>query len=500
MSQAASTRTRTRRILQWGTISLILVAAIWFSVILWWQSGQRLIRAGDVVFYLIVLPVAALFLLFCLLWRLKIQQKKAAVTAAALSLQASRQKEIQPEVPASTLPVLSAWSITSAADNPADFLQALTERQQRPRPDAGLRDAHGFPLHAGRIKDLDTLTAGENLAQLLALKGMPSIPGTDGHRVSFLRSMALLFELMDQIGAEWPLAPDDGATTIAMAAGTLRGTHSVSTPVANQLQLHVKLLVPADFQAAEQKLALDFLLDKASALLAHPQHLHAQVIPAQDDASILWLAEQFRIDAMSSIRPQALLLMACESTLCESVVEKWQASGKIFSSQSPSGLMMGEAGFAIMCINHAAMPLALCEPVCQMSQVCKVMRDAPADGPDKPSSLALVEVICQTLLAAGIAGEKISAVACDADHRTSRVLECIGAMMHHTPQLDAVSNRLATSETCGHTGAASVAGSWVAGIMQAHASRQPVLLFNVGHLHERAAALLVPQNANLQPS
>lgn len=97
-------------------------------------------------------------------------------------------------------------------------------------------------------------------------------------------------------------------------------------------------------------------------------------------------------------------------------------------------------------------------------------------------------------------GEAIAAIACDADHRSCRVLECIAVMLAHTPHLDAIENRLSLNEVCGHTGAASNAGGWVAGIAQVREIRAPVLLFNVSHSFERAAAVLLPAPEWPRPS
>jgi hypothetical protein len=65
-------------------------------------------------------------------------------------------------------------------------------------------------------------------------------------------------------------------------------------------------------------------------------------------------------------------------------------------------------------------------------------------------------------------------------------------MMEQVPHLDAIQNRLAPNEACGHIGTASVMGALVAAIAHAKNASQPVLLFNVSHSTDRAAALVLP--------
>jgi hypothetical protein len=202
--------------------------------------------------------------------------------------------------------------------------------------------------------------------------------------------------------------------------------------------------------------------------------------------------DQFSTDACRDNRAQALLLLACDSALCDTIAQDWQANGRLFNPRCPNGLMMGEAAFAVLCANDKALNAAAIDPACRFTRLSRAHRDTSADTQSKPSYACLANVVKEALLAANLSGESIGAVACDADHRTNRTLECMGAMMDQTPHLDAIRNRLAAAEACGHIGAASVAGALVAAIMQSKNSGYPVLLFNVSHVTDRAAALLIP--------
>ncbi len=503
MIQTANSPSKLRQFIKWTLISLALVACIWIGVVVWWQSTQRIITLPDVLFYLVALPAFTLTAIFGFQWVRHRKLKAAQLPKNQPSAIQLDDGNASNQAPEPALPVLAVWGVTAAADNAPAFVEALLEKNHRPRPDASLLDEYGFPLHTSRVKGLDTGPVKEALARIIALQGVSVLQDVEDCRESFLRSLALFSQLLEQICSDWPLAFEAEADANAHSTasiGTLRGTEAISLAPENRLALQIKLMLPASFQAIEQQLALSFLLEKTAQLDTDPQRLHVEIVLSQDDATALLLADQFRTRSCSSKQPQALLLLASESTLCPGVAEDWQVSGRNFCSQTPNGLMMGEAAFAVLLVNQTALPLAFGMPACHLSRVVKARRESSADLPGKPSASTLSAVIGETLANAGIAGEKIGSVACDADHRTSRVLECIGAMMHHMPQLDAIGNRLAINETCGHIGAASVLGGLVAGTIQARDSGYPVLVFSVSHLFERAAAVMLPIEDAPQPS
>lgn len=499
MPQLDPPTSRLRRFFKWALISFLLVAGIWAGVLVWWQSSQRQITPQDALLYLLILPAGVLAGLAGFQWLRKRKHGKAA-TANAISPDRASNPSPAPAREMPALPILGAWSFTSAGASLEDFRQALIEKKRRPTPDGELLDEYGYPLHASRIADLDTAAVQEALedtarphASLLPADEKPG-------REAFLRTLALLSQLLDQLNADWPLADAtaDG-TASGSVQGTLRGSEPATGQVESSLHLQIKLITPVNFSTAEQAQALSFVLEKTALLPLDERQIHVVVRPCADDATALLLAESFRIEVINAERPHALLLLAAESTLCPTVVEHWQAEQRLFGSQVPHGLMPGEAGFAVLCVNHAALPLALTEPACLLRRVVSSRRDTSADSAGKPSHATLDAVIGAALTAAEIAdGAAIGDVACDADHRSSRVLECIGAMLQQMPQLDAIANRLAVNETCGHTGAASGAGSWVAGIAQARDASHPVLVFNVSHAFERAAAVLLPVGSDNQ--
>lgn len=505
MSQSTKSTNPLRTFLKWFGIAVLLTAAIWIGVIIWWQTTHRVISVNDVLLYLIGLPLLLLLGISCFKLISVIAKTKANASTdfqpekngngkAEPTDQHTTEKKLK-------LPVVGTWAVTNLANNTEEFVQALIEKRSRPRPDQLLLDAQGFPLPSGRVMDLDTLTAQEQLKQIIDKSGLNNVPDADEWRDAFLRTLALLDQLTDQIHNEWPLDFETASETQKnQSIGTLRGAAPVHSNSTQSLNLQVKLLIPADFKPYEKQLSLAYLFEKISTFGIPPKHVHIEVVSAGDDVTALSLLDKFNLQAHRNGTREALLLLAGDSTLCSTVVEDWQATDRLFSSHCPSGLMMGEAAFGVLGVSNQVLQTTALEVQCELTRVSFERRDASADQPGKPSYSCLAATVNDALATADILGEKIGTVACDADHRTNRTLECIGAMLNLTPQLDAIENRLAANEACGHIGSASVLGAFVAGVAQAKNAQHPILLFNVSHMTERAAAVLLPRNDTHQPA
>jgi hypothetical protein len=482
---------RFRTLIKWSLISIVLVAVIWLGVIIWWQATQRVVTLQDTLVYLGVLPLALLICVGLLQWRsFRARHPKPSHTEDATDEAPAAAVESAPR-----LPILSAWAITSFAADAEAFLHSVRDRKVRPMPDASLTDEQGFPVLTTRIADLDTAALHDELFRIVAKRKVEHAGDPENRRETLLRTLALLARLLDQVLDDLPRHTHASAGTQAQPSGdayTLRG-HAASSSVSDhRLRLRVTLLIPAHFDPVEQQLAFAFLTQRIAALRVPGEYIYLDIRAAEDDATALALMDQFSNESRHDRHAQALLLLACDSALCDTIAEDWQANGRLFNSRCPNGLMMGEAAFAVLCANDKAVKAAAATPACSLTRVVRARRDAPADAPGKPSASCLSKVVQDALLAANLPGESIGTVSCDADHRSNRALECMGAMMEQTPHLDAIQNRLAAAEACGHIGSASVTAALVAAVMQSKDSEHPVLLFNVGHVIDRTAAVLIP--------
>ena len=485
MSTPAVSTGKLRALARWASIFLLLIALIWAVVIYWWQATQRVVTGWDIALFLVALPCLALAGIAL--------AKRRAGRSAPMSAQAAPAAAAAPSsappapLPRLMLPILNAWAVAGGAASVEQLAQALAERRMRPRPDPELSDEDGFPLLSARVDGLDTTPAAQWLMRASPLPG-----DTLEWRAAFLRSLALLDMLADQLEYGWAMLTDamerHGAAYDENGA-TLRGAPARPAPAA-PFQLDVALIAPAAFSRRERQLALDYL----SELLPLPAaaNRNVELVAASDGSAAFALLDSFRRRSQEGDSPQFLLLLACDSALCPSVLENWQSAARLFGTRCQNGLMAGEGAFAVLCANDAALSALAAPPACYLAGAAFRMREDSADTHGKPSHAALDDAVRETLRDAGVPSGAIGTVVCDADHRPDRILECCGAMTNHAPHLDAIRNRLAVNEACGHLGAASALGVLSAAVQRTLETQHPVLLCSVSHATERAAAILLP--------
>lgn len=478
-------------------IATTLVSAIWLVVIAWWRATGYPVTTTDLVLYLLALPAVALIAVWLIASRTStknihdapVQEDTVSGITQDVTDENSHGASMSP------LPVLRGWVSSSLGISVEEFANAVVARRTRPTPDSLLSNDDGYPVLTGRVNDLDISPILHALEQTRANDLLKNAPDNDAWRDVSLRALALLGTMLDQMFADWPFAlPSDQESDSHVPASLplLRGSSGLSGQETHTLNLKVKLLLPPNFHPCEMQLARAYLAQRLQQLPASTYKLNIDLIVADENASALALIKDFGVETAGGKQMHALLLLACDSSLCSSIVDEWSLRQCLFDPHRPGGLMMGEGAFGILLANEVARAAATTPPLAYLTQAVRYRRESSADAPGKPSHSCLAETIEKALQLAGIPGTAVQSVACDADHRPSRTLECIGAMMIHTPQLDAIQNRLATNESCGHLGCASVPGLLAAAVGQAVHTQAPVLLFNVSHDTDRAAAVLLP--------
>ncbi|HZW11669.1 MAG TPA: hypothetical protein VFF81_00565 [Noviherbaspirillum sp.] len=483
--------------MRWFAISFLIVAATWLAVVFWWQTTQRAVSTTDALLHMVVLPITILlcvilvrrtFLMMASRRGAKSDQSAQGISSAIQS--GAKDSQLQ----AAHVAIIGAWASTSLSPNGDELLEHLNERRTRPTPDEFLADEHGFPLLSGRAKDLDTGSVESKLATAVA--GVPSASDVSlsEARDALLRALALLDSLLEQMAADWPrnISGMDEPPDRHVHAMTLRGLPDNAAAPASVV-LQVKLLLSGELDAAEIGSARAYVAHRLAALGISAPQMSVDTVAADEVPAALVLADEFRRKANATPgcdSPQALLLLSGVSNLCPTIVEAWESRGLTFSSQRPNGRMLGEAAFGVLCANEKTLEIMSATPMCHLSPVICAQRNA--GGKDKAKDDILSGAIHKALDVAKLPCDAIGAVVCDADHRSDRTLESIAAMISQTPKLDAIHDRIAIDEACGHLGVASTLGILAAGAIHAQQSMHPVLLFNVGHSTERAAALLIP--------
>jgi hypothetical protein len=499
MPDTSNPTKRLRALATWTLLSAVIIVTIWLMIIVWWRTTQRVVSNLELVTCLVVLPLSAIGIFFVL--SLVFKRMKNRVKPSEITPSSTGQSQPKSSRPADTLPILAAWAVTSITSDGEELVEALAERRARPMPDMLLSDEHGFPLLASRAPELDLSQIETMLATHVAENQMTSRNHVEAYSVACLRALALLGSTLDQVLDEWPLRDvDNQMHERAFRTATLRGSSGLPNQVIRPFVLQVKLIVAASLQVHEKVFA-QACVEARLAPLNAGANVQVELVAAHDDATALGLANEFSRGSADTAG-QALLLLACDSMLCPQLAEAWSTNGRLFGTRQPNGLMMGEAAFAILCVRKSGLDHALTEPICQLTPMYRAQRNTAADAPGRPSSACLTEQVDNALNASGVTRNEIGGVVCDADHRNGRTLECIGTMIEQTPRLDAIQNRLAINEACGHLGAASMTGVMAVAAFQATMAKHPVLLFNVSHSTDRAAAVMIPSeriDAELPP-
>lgn len=486
-----------RPLLKWSAVAFALGAALWLAILFWGQQVRQAFTHDDTLLYWIFLPMTVVVIGTFQQFFVRSKSTGFATVQQAPSANTPPNISQTAEKPI-TLPVLGAWCMTSAGLDSMHFWEALVEKRNRPTPDPVLVDDQGFPLLTGRVNRLDTTSSENSTIKTIPEEHTRMAPGSAEWRDAVMRTCALLESLVDHIQQNWPLVlPNASAQDLQEGSQNSRyalppegAIPPLSSPE-KSLFLQVTLLLPVDFHPSEQQHLLACLSKKLAAFPFSDKEIRLDLVPAQNDGTILALADEFSRHADRNRYAEALLILACDSLLCASTIKSLQSENRLFTARTPDGVMPGEAAFGFLCANDRALQWAISPPLCHLAGIARTERDTSAKMPEKPSSACLTDTITHALKAAGITGSMIGTVACDADHRVIHALECMGTMMDVTPHLDVIRHRLAVNEAYGYLGTASVPGALIAAIMQTRDAEHPVLLFNVSHEVDRVAAVLI---------
>lgn len=444
---------------------LLLVTTLVWGVTIWqWQRTPRVLDTYQVVFHLVLLPVAlsvAGWLLYGWAGALMRHARRAdarpasAATAAPAATGSS----------ASTGEALrhgphALWSSSAAAGPAADLAQltAALAAGMRPGLDAELMDARGLPVFTGRCPDLDVDAIGDEL-RALRLAGMAEATGTGGSIVEaddraaapaprFVRALALLERaLPSALDALHPLtaplqpaerrggAPSRAAMSAprfvvagadAPAPGPRGGAASASatssraapapsaaaTPAGADLgatqaaaaSFAVCWLVPPDWSAAERQLARLWLGRRLAGALPGVATSEAIVVqPCAQAEQTLQQIDQRLLAWQREGRRGLLLALAAESLVGADWVDRLEQHGLLFAAERPEGRVPGEAAVALL-LSTPDWPMPdggdVPAPL-RLHRPALIRRSQPADA-GRASARELTAAIGEALAAAGL--------------------------------------------------------------------------------------------------
>lgn len=447
-------------------LAVLVTLLIWLLVIVYWQETVRLVSAEDVGIYLVGLPLVVVGIGFGLragyrhYTKAKPSQEGQASARTAAPVTDERERGF-------ALALLAVGLASGAGDAAAQTYETLKAREMQPAPDSELRNRDGFPVHACRVKDLDT----EKIAGVLeAIDAAPTQPGVQ-------RALALL---------ERALAPVFDVVAAAVPEPDSRGRLPAVTAMP---RLIVDLLLPVGWDERSRKLAVRYV----GGLLAEtgwPADASTLTAIAGDDGSVaLRQLDAFCQKANRADSADMHVLASCESMIDEDVVSSLEASGRLFSTAQPQGQIPGEAAAAVLLRVPKRISM-LQVPVALVGRVALSARGKSADSAGRIGHETLLETAQHGLAAAQLQAADICAVVSDVDHRASRCGECVGAMTALLPDLDPVGQFVGAGQSLGRLGAGGALFALGVAAAAVQAEEKPVLLVTTSHPTERAAVVL----------
>lgn len=469
------------KLLRAGGLLLLVGAMVWLVTLWQWQTSGREVAMADIVVQLLLLPVVLVGALLLAGWAVQ-RMRQPVPTATAVDADAAVPSQSMASDDAAARP--QAWLVAQAVSTTAaDDVGALLQRVQRgdvsPTLDPELTDAQGLPIFSGRGTEDDPVTQSlvdHDAGALIWPIPADGLPWSVGARRALWLLKPVLASLLDALHQ---LPPADEHTDAAGASARpelfesgpnhLSGVARPVTAAMVQAQADrapvftVRLILPATWRDAERDSAVQWLREQAADVLDWARSQRAQgirwvtdVLPEPDQ---IWPElDQLLVQWSRESRPQACLLLSCDSALDADRVAQWQATGSLFTAQHQRGRIPGEAAGGVLLVHHGWPGLAAPHTELQavrLLQPCRARRDKSADAIGRTSHqhlLALLRATQRAVVPQSWAEQVL--LLSDADHRASRVSELYEALQEVAPDLDLDTQVMRPGIVCGDLGQA----------------------------------------------
>lgn len=483
-----------------------------------WRATNASPGAGDLVFWLLAVPTA-LLLAGAGLWRWRAARREPDAQTAGAPTPTTPSGDGPAAIESVTshppLQVAASALWLPAGRDSFDVIDAL-RRHHRPGLHATLRDLHGFPVTVAEVDGVDEADADWG--------GAPEAEVDDTQRraLALLRPVAedLLLAALPPDAADAVDDPSIAHAGPAMHPYAMHHSQSARAPAAQQrATLRVVLQVSADWPEAAREHALTQLLTLADALGHNADSIEAQCLAVHREADAWqWLAQQASVLHDSSVAGDRLLLLATDSRVSESHVERLHSEDRLLRAGAPEGEVPGE-GAAGLLLAAARLPSVAESGAVRTATPAPMPHDEPL-GTDEGTAVHLHlpqvarvtagerardaarasgELIARALALAGCEPASPLQVITGADHRPSRMTEAATALVAQRPDLDPVDDALHLGVACGALGVVAPVALLALAAAQARDTATPTLAYSLADATTRAVAVLAPAASEPHP-
>ncbi|MGH8084532.1 MAG: hypothetical protein ACREPV_04580 [Lysobacter sp.] len=476
------------RVLRTGALVLLLFAAVWFAVVLYWQLGEINPTAGDLAIWLLGLPLALLGGFWLLRWGVRrAKQKRAAQPTLDAEVGAEPVVDSGPQP--DRIVHLLAGAVWLRAGSDAAAVAAALAKPERPSLHPRLKDALGLPVFAAEVDGLDPGSVDAALVAILAdPDALDRVFGEESRR-----ALALLDPVAEELlTAALPpasIAPDPMHAGVGLHPHAMHHSRSsrAAAPAPAAAILRVRLLLPATWPPMARQAAGDWLQGKARAIGFSDDQFSVDAAPVSAAGDGWRLLDQLVQAQARDNDGDRLLLLAADSAIGDASIERLDARRQLLVSGHPEGLIPGE-GAAGLLLGHAENPL---DPHASPPLRLHRLLHGRA-GAGRGASRQAGELLQHAMTTAAQPAESIAVVFSDADHRPSRAIEIAGAIAATLPELDPVDDARHLGLACGDLGAVAPLALLAAAAAQAVQDQAPVLVFGLADTQARIALALSP--------
>lgn len=430
-----------------GILTMLTFGAFWGGAIWTWRGSDRAPSTSDLLTFLVALPLAVLAAVVLVR---RLARAPAAPASDTATPAAAPAPGAAARLPA--LALLDAAVRTPHGESVDELAAALAAQRARPDLDPELVDDAGFPVMSVRVPSAGAGTWFADAVAWLAAEGRSDVRFDDVNWRALELGSGIVSELADAALAE-----------------------------ADAPLLRIVPLAPAGW-SAEQRTA-------AGAWLAHVATLagwdadKVTVSPAPPGEPAAAVSALLSVLSAQADSDKALtLLVAFDSRIDQSTVDRMAADGILFTAAHPQGVVPGEgaAGLLLGAAGHAAPTL----------QAAGTTRAVSADATPRVDATDLRALAGRLLSDTDVAASGVSALVADADHRSSRVLETMALAHEDLPHLDAGADVCATGQACGQSGAVPYLAALALARHRVLDGAGAVLCVGTGDAVHRSAALV----------
>lgn len=465
--------------------ALLLFAAVWFAVVLYWQASDANPSAGDLAVWLLGLPLALLGGFWLLRWGIR-RRREAQAASPMVAAGDDESSPVDNGPQPDRIIHLLAGAVWLRAGAGGEAVAEALAKPERPSLHPQLKDALGLPVFAAAVEDLDP-AAVEAPLRAADPDAFERVFGEES-----LRAIALLDPVAEELllTALLPapvevVADPHGATLHPHAMHHSRSVRAAAPAVAPPV-LQIRLLLPSAWAPTARQASGDWLRAKAAAIGYAQHQFEIEVMPVASGNDSWRLFDQLAQAHARDGGDDRQLLLAAHSAIGEASIERLDARRELLVSGHPEGLIPGE-GAAGLLFGHAVTPH---DPDAPPLRLHRLLSGQAGQG--RGASRQAAELLQHAMTTAAQPAEAIVAVFSDADHRPSRAIEIAGAIAATLPELDPVDDARHLGLVCGDLGAVAPLALLAAAAAQAAQADAPVLVFGLADPQARIALALSP--------